>query len=198
MTLSRLVRVRALEALEQAVKQFRTREELYPLRVPSSPLAFDEVMVRALGDEAAQLKPTDLRSRTLLHLEWDDDSSWDLWVIVLPSGLKVYCDSGEEETRLLASGGKNLGDESDRLLLERLADSGGEDFGIEMAGGVPTKVRSSLTDRGFLVEVFVDLFEGTSVEDDLRGTLGPGEVADGANGRDFQADVERWLTHVMR
>jgi hypothetical protein len=198
MTLSRLVRVRALEALEQAVKQFRTREELYPLRIPSAPLAFDELMERALGGEAAQLRPADLRSRTLLHLEWDDDSTWDLWVIVLPSGLKVYCDSGEEETRLLASGGKNLGDESDRLLLERLADSGGEDFGIEMAGGVPTRVRSSLTDRAFLIEIFVDLFEGTSVEDALRDALEPGDAADAANGRDFQTDVERWLEQVMR
>jgi len=198
MTLSRLVRVRALEALEQAVKQFRTREELYPLRIPSAPLAFDDVMERALGEDAAQLQPTDLRSRTLLHLEWGDGSTWDLWVIVLPSGLKVYCDSGEEETRLLASGGKNLGDESDRLLLERLADSGGEDFGIEMAGGVPTRVRSSLTDRAFLVEVFVDLFEGTSVEDELRDTLESRDAADVANGRDFQTDVERWLAQVMR
>ncbi len=197
MTLSRLVRVRALEALEQAVKQFRTREELYPLRIPSAPLAFDALMERALGEEAGQLHPADLRSRTLLHLEWDD-STWDLWVIVLPSGLKVYCDSGEEETRVLASGGKNLGDESDRLLLERLADSGGEDFGIEMGGGVPTRVRSSLTDRAFLVEVFVDLFEGTPVEEGLRETLDAGDAADRSDGRDFQTDVERWLNQVMR
>jgi len=198
MTLSRITRVRALEALEQAVKQFRTREELYPLRVPSAPVDFGELMERALGDEAATLRAADLRSRTLLHLEWDDDSTWDLWVIVLPSGLKVYCDSGLEETRLLASGGKNLGDESDRLLLERLADSGGEDFGIEMAGGVPTLVRSSLADRAFLVEVFVDLFEGTPVESELRETLGPGDATDAADGRDFQTEVERWLGQVMR
>jgi len=198
MTLSRITRVRALEALEQAVKQFRTREELYPLRVPSAPVDVDELMERALGAEAATLRAADLRSRTLLHLEWDDDSTWDLWVIVLPSGLKAYCDSGPEETRLLASGGRNLGDESDRLLLERLADSGGEDFGIEMAGGVPTRVRSSLADRAFLVEVFVDLFEGTPVESELRETLGPGDAADAADGRDFQTEVERWLGQVMR
>jgi hypothetical protein len=197
MTLSRLVRVRALEALEQAVKQFRTREELYPLRIPSAPLEFDALMERALGEEAGQLHPADLRSRTLLHLEWDN-STWDLWVIVLPSGLKVYCDSGEEETRVLASGGKNLGDESDRLLLERLADSGGEDFGIEMGGGVPARVRSSLTDRAFLVEVFVDLFEGTPVEEELRETLDADDAADRSDGRDFQTDVERWLNQVMR
>jgi len=155
-------------------------------------------MERALGDEAAALAAADLRSRTLLHLEWAEDSAWDLWVIVLPSGLKVYVDSGGDETRLLASGGKNLGDESDRLLLERLADSGGADFGIEMAGGVPTRVRSSLTDRAFLVEVFVDLFEGTAVEPDLQAALGSGDAADVANGRDFQTDVERWLGQVMR
>ena len=198
MTLSRLTRVRALDALEQAVKQFRTREELYPLRVPAAPLDFGELMARALGDDAASVAPADLRSRTLLHLEWDDDSTWDLWVIVLPSGLKVYCDSGDEETRLLASGGRNLGDESDRLLLERLADSGGEDFGIEMAGGVPTRVRSSITDRTFLADVFVDLFEGTPVEPDLSASLEPGDAADQAGGHDFHADVERWLAQVMR
>jgi len=198
MTLSRMTRVRALDALEQTVKQFRTREELYPLRVPVAPVDFDQLMERALGDEAAALDAADLRSRTLLHLEWEDDSAWDLWVIVLPSGLKVYGDSGADETRLLASGGKNLGDESDRLLLERLADSGGQDFGIEMAGGVPTRVRSSLTDRAFLVEVFVDLFEGTAIEPDLRAALGTVDAADLANGRDFQTDVERWLGQVMR
>lgn len=198
MTLSRMTRVRALDALEQTVKQFRTREELYPLRVPVAPVDFDQLMERALGDEAAALDAADLRSRTLLHLEWKDDSAWDLWVIVLPSGLKVYGDSGADETRLLASGGKNLGDESDRLLLERLADSGGQDFGIEMAGGVPTRVRSSLTDRAFLVEVFVDLFEGTAIEPDLRAALGTVDAADLANGRDFQTDVERWLGQVMR
>ena len=198
MTVSRMTRVRALDALEQTVKQFRTREELYPLRVPAAPVDFDQLMERALGDEAAALDAADLRSRTLLHLEWEDDSAWDLWVIVLPSGLKVYGDSGADETRLLASGGKNLGDESDRLLLERLADSGGQDFGIEMAGGVPTRVRSSLTDRAFLVEVFVDLFEGTAIEPDLRAALGTVDAADLANGRDFQTDVERWLGQVMR
>jgi len=197
MTLSRITRVRALDALEQAVKQFRTREELYPLRVPGAPLDFDQLMERAVGEDASAIEAADLRSRTLLHLEWEDDSVWDLWVIVLPSGLKLYGDSGADETRLLASGGKNLGDESDRLLLERLADSGGEDFGIEMAGGVPTRVRSSLTDRAFLVEVFVDLFEGTHVEPDLRAALEPGDAADLANGRDFQTDVERWLDQVM-
>ena len=67
-----------------------------------------------------------------------------------------------------------------------------------MAGGVPTLVRSSLADRAFLVEVFVDLFEGTPVESELRETLGPGDAADAADGRDFQTEVERCLGQVMR
>ena len=45
----RELRVRVLEALERIVKQFRTREELYPLRVPVEPVAFDDVLEQALG-----------------------------------------------------------------------------------------------------------------------------------------------------
>ena len=40
----RELRVRVLDALERIVKQFRTREELYPLRVPAEPVAFDDVL----------------------------------------------------------------------------------------------------------------------------------------------------------
>jgi hypothetical protein len=198
---AREIRARVLDALERAVKQFRTREALYPLRVPRDPVAFDEIIAQALGDDRAGFDPRALRSRTVLRLEWDDGSAWDLWVIVLPSGLKLFCDSGDEECRILASGGRNLGDESDRLFLERLSDSAGDHFGIEMAGGAPTRVRSSIGDRAFLVDVFVNLFEGTDVEASIRS----GWEADGSmpgldrpDGRDFRAEVEAWLERVIR
>ena len=188
-----------LEALERAVKQFRTREELYPLRVPREPIAFDEVIAQALGDDHRRFDPGTLRSRTVLHLEWDDGSAWHLWVVVLPSGLKLFCDSGEEESRILASGGRNLGDESDRLFLELLSESAGDHFGIEMSGGAPSRVRSSIGDREFLVDVFVNLFEGTGVEASIRDEAGTREVtieAQAPNGRDFRAEVRTWLERV--
>lgn len=197
----RELRVRVLEALERIVKQFRTREELYPLRVPVEPLAFDDVLEQALGDGWRAFDPVTLRSRTLLHLDWDDGSAWELWVIVLPSGLKMFCDSGEEESRILASGGRNLGEESDRLLLQLLAESAGSHFGIEMSGGAPSRVRSSIADRTFLTDTFVDLFEGTSVETHIRDQFaagardaGPKETSDG---RDFRGEVEAWLERVL-
>jgi hypothetical protein len=196
----RQIRVRVLEALEREVKQFRTREELYPLRVPREPLALDDVLAPVLGAEHRRFDPGTLRSRTVLRLEWQDGSAWDLWVVVLPSGLKLFCDSGEEESRILASGGRNTGDETDRLLLELLAESAGSHFGIEMSGGPPTRVRSSIADRPFLVDVFVTLFEGTPVETSLRETWGPaGPESPFAayQGRDFHAEVAAWLQNAL-
>jgi hypothetical protein len=194
------LRVRVLEALEREVKQFRTREELYPLRVPREPVALDDVIAPVLGEEHRRFDLRTLRSRTVLHLAWDDGSAWDLWAIVLPSGLKLFCDTGEEETRILASGGRNLGDETDRLLLELLAESGGGHFGIELSGGAPARVRSSIPDRPFLVDIFVNLFEGTGIEDSIRGawgTPGSARAADRHEGRDFRAEVSAWLDAVL-
>jgi hypothetical protein len=197
---ARELRVRVLDALERVVKQFRTREELYPLRIPKEPLAFDDAIAPAIGDGGRVFDPSTLRARTVLHLEWEDDSTWDLWVIVLPSGLKLFCDSGEEESRILASGGRNLGDESDRLFLQLLSESRGNHFGIEMAGGAPSRVRSSIADRAFLVDVFVNLFEGTDVETAIRDEFPTNASSAGqesAEGRDFRAEVHAWLEHVL-
>jgi hypothetical protein len=198
----RELRVRVLDALERIVKQFRTREELYPLRVPGEPVAFDDVLEQALGDGWRSFDPGALRSRTLLHLGWDDGSTWELWVIVLPSGLKLFCDSGEEESRILASGGKNLGEESDRLLLQLLAESAGRHFGIEMSGGAPSRVRSSIADRTFLTDTFVDLFEGSSVETHIREQFAGGtreaRGQDTSEGRDFRGEVEAWLGRALQ
>jgi hypothetical protein len=124
-----------------------------------------------------------------------------LWVIVLPSGLKLFCDSGEEESRILASGGRNLGEESDRLLLQLLAESAGSHFGIEMSGGAPSRVRSCIADRTFLTDTFVDLFEGTSVETHIREQFPTGMTrtvhADTTDGRDFRDEVVAWLDRVL-
>ena len=196
---NRQQRIRVLEALEARIKQFRSREELWPLRVPNQPLLLEDVIEGALGpfgplgDDNRRFDPATLRSRTLLQLAWDDGSTWEAWVTVLPSKLKVFCDSSHEETRVLASGGKNEGDETDRLFLELLAESGGRHFGIEMSGGAPSRVRSSIGDRDFLIDLFVDLFEGTEIEESLAR-----QQATAANGgSDFRTDVQRWLDRVL-
>lgn len=195
-----------LEALDLAAKQFRTREELFPIRIPREPIRLDDVIERALGDDSARFDPSTLRARTILRLEWEDGSMWDAWVIMLPSQLRLFCDSGAEETRVLASGGRNAGDETDRQFLTLLSESAGETFGIEMAGGAPSRVRSSLADRAFLVDVFVNLFEVRSMEQAIRQDLealsaNSGIVEsrdDKIDGRDFRVDVERWLALVAR
>jgi hypothetical protein len=195
---SRQLRLRVLEELDLRVKQFLRREELWPLRVPHEPLLLDHVLRQAIADDARRFDVSTLKSRSLLSLEWDDGSRWEAWVGVLPSGLKIYCDTGEDESRVLASGGRNEGDESDRAFLELFAESAGRHFGIEMAGGAPRSVRSPI-DREFLVDRFVDLFEVTGTEDSLRAQLpdatharpGPGE-------HDFRADVEVWLAAALR
>src|SRR5262245_42594630 len=147
----RQLRLRVLEALEIRVKQFLRREELWPLRVPREPLLLDDIIRQTLGDDAPRFDPETLRARTLLSLEWSDGSWWRAWAGVLPSGLKVYCDSAEQESRVLASGGRNEGDESDRAFIALLGESAGQHFGIEMSGGAPRSVRSPFP-RELLVE----------------------------------------------
>jgi hypothetical protein len=195
----RHLRLRVLEALEERIKQFRSREELWPLRIPHDPVPLDEVIQRAIPEDHLRFDRLSLRSRTLLRLEWDDGSTWEAWMTVLPSRFKLYCDSIEEETRILASGGRNEGDESDRVFLELLSESGGRHFGIEMSGGAPSRVRSSIADRAFLVEMFVNLFEVTGAESSLRDQIRdlPAD-ADSPDGIDFRSDVERWLDQALR
>jgi hypothetical protein len=195
-------RLRVLEALERRAKGFRTDEDLYPLRVPREPVPLDDVIAQAVPGESHTFDPLTLLQRTLLHLAWDDGSAWELWVLVLPSGLKLFCDSGEEGARVLASAGRHASDETDRQFLQLLSESGGQHFGIEMSGGAPSRVRTSITDRGFLVEVFLHLFEIAGTEDSVRSALPEQEhdLRDAAvpDGRDFRADVERWLSHTLR
>ena len=206
MHFQRQLRLRVLEALEDAAKQFRTREELFPIRIPREPIRLDDLVERALGDDHRSFDPSSIRARTILRLEWDDGSLWEAWVIMLPSQLRLFCDSGAEETRVLASGGRNAGDETDRQFLMLLSESAGETFGIEMAGGAPTRVRSSIADRAFLVDVFVNLFEVRAMESEIRQDLderGMEPATDALqetsqDGADFRVDVERWLELVRR
>jgi hypothetical protein len=179
-------RVRVLQALERAIRQFRTREEIWPLRVPAEPLLLEDVFRQALEpNEARIFDPHSLRSRSLLYLKWDDESTWELWIITLASGIKLYCDTSHDESRLLASGRRDSEIETDRLFLELLAESAGETFGIEMSGGPPSRVRSTI-ERPQLVEFFVSLFEVAGMEEDIRAAVQRREP-------DFQHDVEKWL-----
>lgn len=166
--------------------------------MPRDPLVLEGVLRQAIAEDARRFDVATLKSRSLLSLEWPDGSRWEAWVGVLPSGLKIYCDTGDDETRILASGGRNEGDESDRAFLELFAESAGGHFGIEMAGGAPRSVRSPM-DREFLVDRFVDLFEVTGSEDSVRSQLPAGErERTPAGGRDFRADVELWLGAALR
>ena len=177
-------RVRIVQALEETVKQFRTRHELWPLRVPREPVSFDSIAARTIG---GTFDPVSLRSRTLLWLEWPDGATWELWVISLPSGLKLYCDTGDGETRLLASGRRDSEIDTDRHLLELLSESAGEHFGIEMDGGPPSRVRSNLADAALVVDFFVNLFEVLGMEEDIRAA---GRTVPSG---DFRDDIEHWL-----
>jgi hypothetical protein len=199
----RQLRLRVLEALEARMKGFRRPEDLWPLRVPREPVQIEEVAGQALRDEPRPFDPLSLRSRTLLHLEWDDGSTWEAWVIALPSGRKLYCDTGGGESRMLASGGRNEGEDSDRAFLEILARSGGGEFGIEMSGGAPSRVRSAIADREFLVDFFLELFEVSRSEASVHAQLSehawpPEDAVNTAGGSDFRNAVERWLRHALQ
>jgi hypothetical protein len=195
-------RVRVLEALERRARQFRSRKEIWPLRVPREPVRLDAVIEEALPGDHRRFEPVTLRSRTLLSLRWDDGAAWEGWVIALPSGLKLFCDSDGEESRILASGRRDAeGVDTDRFFLELLSESAGEHFGIETSGVAPTRVRSSLTDRAFLVDMFVNLFEVAGTEASVRAHLADRvpriTEAGTVDGRDFRHDVQRWLENVM-
>jgi hypothetical protein len=188
---------RVLEALEGRVKQFRRREELWPLRVPSEPILIDSVVDEALGSEGRAFDADALRTRTLLQLQWDAEAMWEVWMIALPSKTKVYFDSDGHETRVLASGGRNDGDENDRVFLQLLAETAGAAFGIEFSGGAPARVRSSIADRAFLVEFFVNLFEVTGGEESVRAAIADRHRPSDRPG-DFQQDVEEWLGTALK
>jgi hypothetical protein len=170
----RQARLKALEALEERAKQFRGREEIWPFRVPHEPLDLDQIV--------EGVAPDALRGRNVLRLDWPD-TAWELWTLALPSGIFLYCDSNGHESRVLASVKRGALSEADGFFLERLAESRGEFFGIEMSGPAPDRVRCSIGDREFLADVFVDLFEGTSAL--------PSESPD------FRTDVVRWLDRVL-
>jgi len=215
-------RALVLAALDRRTRQFRSREDSWPFRMPHDPLDLDELIAAALADEGGTVRPDALRSRAVLRLEWTAGDLWDLWVIVLPSGLHLYCDSDGRETRVLASARRGNPGEADGFFLERLAESRGHLFGIEMAGGPPDRVKSSIGDREFLADVFVELFEETGAERvlsaecsvpsaecsvpgagadaglDADAGAGPGADADAdAGAADFRAVVVRWLEKVL-
>jgi hypothetical protein len=192
---ARQARRKVMELIEAHATRFRSDDELWPLRVPREPLRLDELVRNALGDDATRFDPLSLRSRTLLHLEWDDESTWDLWVAMLPTGLKVFCDSGADEARVLASGGRHSSDATDRLFLSHLGESGGERFGIEMSGGAPAVVRSPFAGSDVLIEFFLHLFEVTGAEVSVLHQLSEAGVSHGgaADGTDFRDAVASWL-----
>lgn len=173
--------------------------------MPHEPLDLDEIVDRTLDGEG-RLDPQSLRSRTVLALIWEEHT-WELWVLTLPSGILLYCDSDGSETRILASARRGNPNEADGFFLERLAQSRGHDFGIEMAGPLPQRIRSSIGDRDFLADVFVDLLEGTDAETtlgehdtDVSPAVASAEaesLAVPSAEADFRAVVVAWLNDVL-
>src|SRR5690349_3634682 len=131
----RQLRLRVLEALERRAKGFRGHEGVWPFRIPHEPLALDALIVEALSDEEGRIDAQDLRSRTVLRMEWTESGhAWEAWTISLPSGILIYCDDDGEEARVLASVRRGTAVEADGFFLELLAETHGHAFGIEMAG----------------------------------------------------------------
>jgi hypothetical protein len=161
--------------------------------MPHEPLDLEALIRDALVATGGSIDPAALRSRGVLRLDWADGGVWDLWAVTLPSGLYVYCDSDARESRVLASAKRGNASEADGFFLERLAESHGQLFGIEMSGAPPDHVKSSIGDREFLADVFVDLFEGTDAE---RALSAEGSQP-GASGSDFRSLVIGWLDRVL-
>jgi hypothetical protein len=186
-SVARQRRVRVLEALDLRAKQFRSREDVWPFRVPHEPLDLEDIIETTLADEDGWIRPDSLRVRSVLRCEWDGGDAWELWAIALPSGIQLYCDSDGEETRVLASVRRGNANEADGFFLERLAESRGRHFGIEMEGPAPDRVRSAIGDREFLADVFVELLEDSTASAALRSPAAS----------DFRADIVRWLDESL-
>ncbi|HEY2431320.1 MAG TPA: hypothetical protein VGI12_01515 [Vicinamibacterales bacterium] len=185
-------RVLVLDALDRRIRQFRARDGAWPFRLPNDPIDLESIVSEALGEPGTRLSHDALRTRSVLRLTWSTGDEWELWAIALPSGLQVYCDGDADETRVLASARRGNPSDADGFFLERLAETHGQLFGIEMAGAPPERVRSSIGDRAFLAEVFVDLFEGTDAEPALRA-----DPRSSAHASDFHAVVAAWLDRVL-
>ena len=184
-------RALVLEVLDQRTKQFRSRDGSWPFRMPHEPLDLDGLVEDALAGEDGRVPLDALRTRTVLRMEWRPADVWELWTIALPSGLQLYCDSSGGETRVLASVKRGNPAEADGFFLERLAESRGHLFGIEMAGAAPDRIRSSIGDREFLADVFVELLEDSEAGREL--TADAPEVARS----DFRAVVVGWFERVL-
>ena len=68
-----------------------------------------------------------------------------------------------------------------------------------MAGPPPDRVRSSIGDREFLADVFVELYEGTDAEKSLtamHSRNGAPDAPPAVNG-DFRGVVVEWLASVL-
>jgi hypothetical protein len=183
-------RVLVLEALERRAKQFRSHEGTWPFRLPHEPLDLEAIVGEALAGEGGGggVATRVLRTRSVLRMTWESGAEWELWAIALPSGVHLYCDADSHETRLLASAKRGNPSDADGFFLERLAESHGHLFGIEMAGPPPDAVRAAIGDRAFLADVFVELFEGTSAEAAVRA---------GTRAADFREVVVDWLERVL-
>jgi hypothetical protein len=193
-------RVLILAEIERRAKQFRSHDNSWPFRMPHEPLDFDAIVDHALGGDQGRAAHETLRARGILRMDWSSGDRWDLWALTLPSGVHLYCDADGHETRVLASARRGNPLEADGFFLERLAESHGRVFGIEMAGAPPDRVRSSIGDREFLADVFVELFESTEGERAIRArcpAAGARPAVHGAAGTDFRAVVVRWLDLVL-
>ncbi|HWK09135.1 MAG TPA: hypothetical protein VNR64_03740 [Vicinamibacterales bacterium] len=191
MLITRKERIALLDALDQRVKQFRRSDDISPFRRPHDPLDLLSLIPSVLSDLSIASAVDALRSRTVIRMEWPDGGAWEAWVATLPSGIHAYFDTDGTEHRLLASVKRGSAIEADRFFVELLAESRGHHFGIEMHGGAPARIRTSLDDREWLADIFVELFEGTEAEGQIQST------ASGGVSGDFRVDVERWMADVL-
>jgi hypothetical protein len=183
-------RLLVLDALDGRARQFRSREDSWPFRMPRQPLDLHALIEEAVAGDAGPVPLETLRTRHVLRLEWTDGDAWELWAVTLPSGLHLYCDASANEARVLASARRGTASEADGFFLERLAESRGDLFGIEMAGPPPERVKSAIGDRDFLADVFVELLEGTEAERRLTADWDRGTG-------DFRTVVVAWLASVL-
>ena len=198
---ARQLRVRVLEALEGRVKQFLRREELWPLRVPREPLL---VRRRPPAGDRRRGAPVRCRVAEVAHRccrsNGQTAAAGRRGSACLPSGLKIYCDTGERrEPACWRRAGATKGTRA----TGRFSSCSPSRRAVTSASRWPAARRDRCDHRWTASSWSIassNLFEVTGSEDSLRAQLPEPPDADAAppGGRDFRADVERWLDAALR
>ncbi len=174
----RQLRLRVLEALELSAKQFRTREELFPIRIPREPSG----STNSSSAPSATTAQRSIRPRCARAPCFASSGTMGARGTRGSSCCHLSCGSSATTWRGMKNARARLR-RAKRRRRNRPAvphpplGIGGRDLRHRDGGRRSDRVRSSIADRAFLVDVFVNLFEVRAMEAAIAPTSRSGAIA---------------------